>query len=435
MQVLDLVYSSFKYVTLLVIFISLFSCGAGGDSSSTDDGVELNPDFSDLQPYLPNGPYAAQLKNCVSIVNIPDSCSLNQLPPIGLDNSTPTIDDILNHLVVSHMWMGDRMRDLLEMMPADILLLLRSSTAIVIDADIRPAYFWQLTGAIYIDPALLWTTNEEKETIDPTEDFRSNFGDELQFKRLWRYIINNDFAWTSYSLTGIEERTNADNLVLTTWLFYHELAHANDCLPSSELDNLARGDSYYENFLTIRNSGKCIQDRLTALYPLNSGIWHSLANVLYKGDDATNQQKTYSAEFVAAEFITDVASDTYSYSSLWEDTAMLFEEILMKKNFNADRDLVFVDFYDTFTCSEVLVKWGQRGRLGDSDVIERARFIVGELLPEIDFTELFANQPAPFNIPLDVSYCITDYSSQNAGKHQQSTKAMQVRLQNQHKID
>lgn len=416
----------------------LSSCG-GGSSDENNPPVnntpELNADFNDLKPYLPNGPYAAQLKTCVSIVNIPDSCTLNQLPPIGLDSATPTVDDVLNHLVVSHEWMGDRMRDLLEMMPADMLLMLRSNTAIVIDADIRPAYFWQLTGAIYIDPAFLWTTNEEKATIDPTEDFRSGFGDELQFKRLWRYIIDNDYAWSSDSLTGTEVRTNADNLVLTTWLFYHELAHANDCMPSVELSNLTRGSSYYQNYLNISNSGKCIHDRLTAMYPLNSTLWSSLAGVLYQGNDATTAEKSYSAEFVAAEFITDIASDTYSYSSVWEDTAMLFEEILMKKNFNADRDIIFVDFYDTFSCEEALVRWGQRGRLGDAAVIERAKFIVGEILPEIDLTEFFANQPAPFSIPTDISYCTTDYSIQNASKMQQSSASMQKRLQSHRDID
>ncbi|MFT5453464.1 MAG: hypothetical protein ACI9N9_002976, partial [Enterobacterales bacterium] len=225
-KVINMKSISLKFVTLLMLLFTLSSCGGGssdGDNPSVGNGPETNPDFNDLQPYLPNGPYAAQLKTCVSIVNTGDSCTLNQLPPIGLDNTTPTVDDILNHLVVSHMWMGDRMRDLLLMMPADMLLMLRSNTAIVIDADIRPAYFWVLTGAIYIDPATLWTTNEEKATIDPTEDFRSGFGDELQFKRLWRYIIGNEYAWTTDSLTGTEVRTNADNLVLTTWLFYHEL--------------------------------------------------------------------------------------------------------------------------------------------------------------------------------------------------------------------
>jgi len=420
-----------------MVLLILNSCGggSGGDNDTVNQTPELNPDFSDLKPYLPNGPYASQLTTCVSIVNTPDSCTLDRLPPIGLDNTTPTVDDILNHLVVSHQWMGDRMRDLLEMMPADMLLMLRSSTAIVIDADIRPAYFWQLTGAIYIDPAFLWTTNEEKATIDPTEDFRSGFGSELQFKRLWRYVIDNDYAWTSYSLTGTEERTNADNLVLATWLFYHELAHANDCLPPVELNNLALGSSYYDNYLTIKNSGKCIHDRLTAMSPLNSSLWRSLGGVLYQGNDATTEEKSYSAEFVAAEFITDVASDTYSYSSIWEDTAMLFEEILMKKSFNADRDLVFVDYYDTFSCEDALVRWGQRGRLGDSAVIERAKFIVAEILPEVDLTAFFANQPTPLAIPTDISYCTTNYSTQNAGKMQLNSAAMQKRMLNHREID
>ena len=397
--------------------------------------MQLNPDFSDLQPYIANGPYASALKTCVSIVNESDSCSLNTLPPIGLNNTIPTIDDILNHVVVSHPWMGDRMRDLLEQMPADMLLLLRANTAIVIDADIRPAYFWSATGAIYIDPAFLWTTNEEKATIDQTEDFRSSFGNELLFKPLWRYIIDDFYAWTSYSLTGDEVRTTADTLVLTTWLFYHELAHANDCLPPAELANLTAGDSYYTNFVTINNRGGCIHDQLTAMEPLTSTVWSSLGSVLYRGADATTQQKTMSSEFVGTEFSNDVASDTYSYSSIWEDTAMLFEEVMMKRTFNADRDIIIVDAYEEFSCAQVLVRWGQRGRLGNPLVIERAQFIMAQLLPELDMDEFFANQPTPTQSTVGISYCLNTPTAQSQLTGSGKVKFDELQILNQLEIE
>jgi len=315
-----------------------------------------------------------------------------------------------------------------------MLLMLRSNTAIVIDDDIRPAHFRRGTGAIYIDPAFLWLTNEEKASINPKEDYRSNFGDDLQFKRLWRYTIGNQYAWQNYALDGTEERIITDTLISTSWLFYHELAHANDCMPPDQIATLDSGQSYYDNHLTIVNNGLCVHDRLISSYPLISSIWSSLAGVLYHGNDSTSAQRAMTPNDVGNEFSTDIANDTYSYSSIWEDTAMVFEAILMKRNFNADRDMVIVPFYDEFDCNAALVKWGQRGRLGDPVIIARAEFVVGEILPELDLSAFYLNQPSPTQMPMDVSYCSLDFTSNKAESVQESSSTMQQRLQNKREI-
>lgn len=422
-----------KTLLLTILTMTLVACGGSGSNNQPGNGnsPKLNPDYSDLQPYIASSPYADTIVRCVAIENDNDSCTLNELPPIGLDNNDPSIDDVLNHLVVSHTWMGDRMRDLLEIMPADMLLLLRSNTAIVIDDDIRPAHFRRATGAIYIDPAFLWLNNTEKATINPKEDFRSNFGNDLQFKRIWRYLIDNQYAWQNYALDGTEERTISDTLVSTTWLFYHELAHANDCLPPNQISNLNRSSSYYSNYLSIVNSGQCVQDSLTSLYPLSSGVWFGLAGVLYQGDNSTASQRAMSPDYVGAEFENDYANDTYSYSSVWEDTAMTFEAILMKRNFNADRDMAIVPFYEEFDCDTALVKWGQRGRLGEPSIIARAEVVLEGMLPEIDFSDFLLSQPLPVTIPYDTSYCSLDLSAQKIGVRQVSSQTVREHLENQ----
>jgi len=425
-----------KITILIISILLLISCGGSGSEQQPSEGntAKLNPDYSNLQPYISSGPYADTLVRCVAIENDSDSCTLNELPPIGLDSISPSLDDVLNHLVVSHTWMGDRMHDLLEQMPPDMLLMLRSNTAIVIDDDIRPAHFRSATGAIYIDPAYLWLTNAEKATINPKEDYRSSYGDELMFKRLWRYIIDNQYAWQNYALDGIEERVLEDTLISTSWLFYHELAHANDCMPPDQLVNLNKNNSYYNNHLSIANSGQCVHDRLTNMYPLSSTVWDSLAGVLYQGNTATAAQRTMTPEYVGTEFSLDIANDTYSYSSIWEDTAMVLEAILMKRNFNADRDMAIVPFYEEFDCDIALVKWGQRGRLGDPVIIARAEFVLGEILPELDLTDFYAEQPSPTDMNYDSSYCNLDYSEQKILLKEETTQSMQRRLENQRDI-
>lgn len=141
-------------MTLILATIA-YGCGGSGKDAQPDEqgNVGLTPDLANLKAYITTGPHASEIAGCVSIENEADSCTLQELPPIGMEYSTPTVDNVLNHLVVSHTWMGDRMRDLLQIMPPDILLMLRSATAIVIDADIRPADYRRATGAIYIDPA------------------------------------------------------------------------------------------------------------------------------------------------------------------------------------------------------------------------------------------------------------------------------------------
>ena len=412
-----------NFIPVLLSIGLLSSCGGGGSTPTQPDSFSqiLSTDFSNAKTYIGSSPYASVLVNCIAITEGADSCSLATLPTIGQDSLNPSIDDIMDRVVVSHDWMGVRMRNLLEQMPAEILLLLRSATAIVIDDDIRPAYFWSATGAIYIDPAYLWLTNAEKSTINTKQDFRSDFGNDLQFKRRWRYVIGNEYAWQSYSLTGSEERQIEDTLIAISWLFFHELAHANDCMSVSLIGQLNNSQSFLDNYFTIRDNNQCVQDQLISSADLQSQVWKDLARVLYHGDDSTSTQRSYTPEDVGGEFVVDYAMDTYSYSTVWEDTAMSFEAVLMKKIFNAERDMAIVPYTEEFDCATSPVKYGVRGRMGDADVKLRSQLVAEAMLPEIDFTTFFANLEASEAFPFDHGWCDVNLSNitQKTSKEQQ----------------
>ncbi len=390
-----------------LFFLLAVSCssnnGDHGNSAPTDS---LGTDLSNLFVYRVDSPFAGVLINCVSITDSSESCSINRLRPIGFEafefGSDPT-ENIMNRVVVSHQWMGDRFQNLLDHLPDDILQLFNSVTAIVIDDDIRPAFYSNHTGAIYIDPAYLWLTNIEKSVINKKDDFRSDFGNELQFKRLWRYITNDNNAWVSYSLTGEEERQLADIIVPSAYLLYHELAHANDCLPPQELNNLDFNKSFFENILIFFNSDKCIHQRLTSQWPLTSSVWSGLADVLFHGESASDEQKDMTPLDVGNIFASDYALDTYSYSSDWEDAALLFEAYMMKLHFNADRDIAIVPYFEALNCDNTLIKWGQRGRVGADVVFDRSSFVVREIFPEMQ-TGLSGSPPVP--LAFNSSYCI-----------------------------
>ncbi|MCB1647812.1 MAG: hypothetical protein KDI36_20300, partial [Pseudomonadales bacterium] len=126
--------------------------------------------------------------DCTILVTEQTLCSFNDLPLLGMTHSDPTIDDIMARVLVSHDWMAVRFREVLQEMPPEVRLITRGITAIVISHDIRPSFYWQGTGAIYLDPSRLWLSQAEFDTIDTTPDFRADLGNVFQFTMPGRYV-------------------------------------------------------------------------------------------------------------------------------------------------------------------------------------------------------------------------------------------------------
>ena len=51
------------------------------------------------------------LINCAVQVETNASCNFNAIPLIGMEHSAPTVDQIMDRVLVSHDWMATRMRD------------------------------------------------------------------------------------------------------------------------------------------------------------------------------------------------------------------------------------------------------------------------------------------------------------------------------------
>ncbi|UJF20635.1 hypothetical protein L0B17_10500 [Shewanella sp. OMA3-2] len=180
--------------------------------------------------YKPNSTYAAVLPKCVYSNKLENSCRINQLPLIGQQTSSPSIANIMDRVVVSHDWMGQNFERFLQQQDPnnDFITLLQSVSAIIISYDVRPSFYWVVTRAIYLDPDNLWLTAAERDTINEAPDYRSNFGNDLQFLMPWRYVKNNNYAYASYSYETRTNRSIADFTPRLSSLLYHELAHAND---------------------------------------------------------------------------------------------------------------------------------------------------------------------------------------------------------------
>lgn len=348
-----------------------------------------------VYPYNSNSPYAENLVACVYSNTLSSSCTLEKLPLLANEGTTPSIENIMNRVVVSHKWMGNRFKDFLTNSDTnnDFKRLLRATTAIVISYDVRPSFYWAATGAIYLDADNFWLTPEERDTINEAPDYRSDFGKELQFYMPWRYVKDNDYADSYFSNDQRVTRTINDGFYRLTSLLYHELAHANDFLPSSEW--FKHNDNV--RLLDAALSTNPSSDGLSVAFPLQSREMRNLAQVRYSGKAATTIEKSYSPNDIETFFSPDVASSFYAYFSEREDYALLFEELMMQSRFNVFRDVAVTNLPtgDNISASDYIVTWGQRGRIGNTNIKLRAEYSAARILTEFDSTEALSKVSAP----------------------------------------
>lgn len=349
--------------------------------------------------YRPASPYANVLANCVYSNQLNDSCTINTLPLIGQTSSDLNRETILNRVLVSHDWMGDNFAAFLAQMDpdSDFARLLQSVTAVVISYDVRPSFYWVVTGAIYLDPNDLWLTSSQRDTINEAPDYRSNFGNDLNFMMPWRYVKDNQYASLGVPITVRANRTLAQINPDLASLLYHELAHANDFFPRSVHATLT-GPRLLDDYSRRNASKSLISDQVSKTYPLTSTEMMGLANVSFLGAAASNVQKTYQALDVSTFFSTDIASDFYAYSSTREDTAMLFEEAMMSYRYQILRDVAVTNKPAILTADSLIIDWGQRGRIAQDSLENRAALVIDEILPELNGISLVESLPEPINM-------------------------------------
>lgn len=386
-------------------------------------------------PYNENSPYKENLTNCVYSNTLTRSCTLYRLPLIAKEvknsSSTPSISTIMDRVVVSHQWMGDRFKEfLINNDPHDdIKSLLRATTAIVISYDVRPSFYWAATGAIYLDANNFWLTAQERDTINEAPDYRADFGNDLQFVMPWRYVKDNDYA-SAYIPASVRINRAANvGLYRLTSLMYHELAHANDFFPSTEWYS----HSSKTRVLDAALSTDFESDQLSVAIPLQSKTMRDLAQVSFAGVDANNTQKAYLPADIEGFFSPDIATDFYAYSSFREDFSMLFEELMMQKRFNIFRDVAVTNHPtgDSVSARDYIVTWGQRGRIGEDSIKPRVLFSASRVYPEFDSVTALENVPAPIAMISGNDWIENLTISPTPSNSQKAAKNLFMKYQNQ----
>ena len=365
--------------------------------------------------YNTESSYADIASSCVYSTQLQQTCEIVDLPLIGQMNNAENISSVMDRVVVSHDWMGKNFETFLTQADpnSDFIKLLQSVTAVVISYDVRPSFYWVATGAIYLDPEYLWLTPEQRDSINEAPDYRSDFGNELQFIMPWRYVKDNNYAYSSVERTERQTRSIADITPSLASLLYHELAHANDFFPRSVHDTLI-GPTLIDDFYRRTDSNSLVSDQLQNVDPLTSSEMYGLASVSFQGTDANATQKAYLPSDITSFFLTDHANDFYAYSSTREDAAMLFEESFMSHRYQIQRDVAVTD------ATDLIVDWGQRGRVGSAELLNRAAFVIDEIMPEVDGKTLLNALPEPINMTAGINWydniAITPVNSSNPAR-------------------
>ncbi|NVK57391.1 MAG: hypothetical protein HWE26_17440 [Alteromonadaceae bacterium] len=374
------------------------------DTAIDDNGIFTENDMfvtTDLVAYRENSPYAKALHKCVYTNQIVDSCTFGELPLIGMQTAMPDIDDILNKTLVSHPWMGDRFAEFLHQSATreDMLQLLRGVTAIVISYDIRPSFYWVRTGAIYLDARNFWRTPAERDTLNTAPDYRSDFGNDLQFGIYWRYVKDNNYYYPQPSLAE-SQRNNRDFAKLEAslaWLMYHELAHANDFFPSTAWAGLSASQTPLDYFRNSTTRSDLLYDN----YPLQSEVLFDLANVSFGGENATTSQRNFTPAQAADEFSSDIAPAYYAYYTRREDFATLFEQFMMLYRLGVSADIGVIG---AVTNPDALITWGQRNRINQDTLQARTAFAVERILPNLNVAQIQGDLPLTIQLEADTSW-------------------------------
>ncbi len=358
------------FFTWFAIFLSISAC--------TDRSSAFSPEKKPVVAAKKNSPYRHALNTCLYGTQRMSPCSLSELPFLGQDKETPTLEDLMNRVAVSDDYLGANFEILLKKLPESaqhqIFLLARSVTGIVISDDIDRSYYSSTTGAIYLESRYLnldlnLCGFRTSSTITQAEETKSiESVKQLSFVGLFGLV---------------RSKPVLDNIDCLAQTLFHELSHAADSLPASLVSHAPRNQNAAELIQTTR--GQRVSDLIAKKYPLRSRLLHQIATILYQNQVPHDEEKRATAQEIAEEFEKDLAVSLYSYTSQYEDVAEISEAFLLLSTLGISKLIVFAPA--TVTVDELNnhcyhSTWGRYRRFMEPSMREKVRFIMERILPE-----------------------------------------------------
>lgn len=407
-----------SFFKLSVVLVVLTGCGG---SSSTEDSLNYDGELSAAELYsYRTTSFSENLVECSVAYLDSKTCSVSYIAPIGVELlGDVSIDDVANRLVVSHDWMAESFVDALyEMNDQTLLNLFKAVNAVVISYELEGSFYHGYTASIYINPEHLWRNSDEWYSLYQSTSDGEADEYELQFKPARRYVDATTGDYTTWSnsyneSSGYTSRSASQLAPRLYSLLAHELGHANDFLPPELLSTIDNSGTIYNDYI-LPNT--LVSSDLNDIYPRNSELVAEAAGVYYSDDEITDELRYTTGADIGLEFASDGGSYFYSYKNGLEDLATLMEITMMYMKYDSVLDVAFytVSDLENPTCDDLLIEWGQRNRLADSSVNERAVYVAERLISEDYALEVAAITEQPIMMEANAGWCSSRYDTATA---------------------
>ena len=322
---------------------------------------------AELKAYNPQSIFTKKLLECAYPDTEEKSCIVKDLPLLGMSSQKISVSDILNRTLVTHQFLGDSFKQVLQKLPVESLALFGAINGIVLSSEVKTNAYWARSGFIYLNAQLLCRSVKECDFLKSGKENEVNSPfKNLQFSFVNDYVYNHKSIWQNAN----EEQFVFYKVAAT---LFHELSHANDYFEPAYIksSDFAPEKSYdeltYER-ITIR---QMISQRLPSR-PKSIKLEH-IANVIYNDEEITADDVAMTPQLAVVEFLSESTNDLYAHVNHEEDLARLTEEALMLTFFNIPRLIVFTD-----TANEIV--YAEKMRVAQSGLRPRVLFAIEKSL-------------------------------------------------------
>ena len=364
-----------------------------------------------------NGPYKSSLLRCAQ-VSAQSPCTLGELPMIGQATTDPTVQDIMNRVVITHDWAGVRFEQILQRLPSQTLRLFKPVTLVYIGSENEYTQYSYDLGSLRIKIDDLWINETERKAVYSSSNApatnapaSASADNGLQFEPRIRWMLGAENVYDGFATV---DRQYQQITIAVGMAIYEFLAYPN---------NFARADSYglmvasqYPNdIFNLDNSVPVSQELyLDQNLTFDSSYLYSLANVHFNGEELGPGQDSFTAQGAGAEIGAQGKPSFYSFQSQLFDTVTLFILAMAKMNHNVYLDVAMVEKPlgpRVLGCDDYKIGWGVRNRIAAPKVSARARFVVEQFIGQSADTDNFFSNKLGQEVSLPVGFGWCDSQS------------------------
>ena len=330
-----------KCVGLLIAmaFLSLGACAARKKSDPEPPQVQ----DSTLKPYHSSSTTAEALTGCIQ-----KKCTLRA---IGDVYSSPTLDNILDRLLVEKPEYGQHFDEFFKKIPKEVLedfLILFKTVRVIIIAEGDSNEGGFVIGDFLNLNSVLFTKNGSFLLA----------ANEVDNGKL--PVVYGDFFVKDGRRMASDKPNDLSNQLSIAHVLYHELAHAADNPGPHAMSEALKGSNFQAE----------------------SPILHNLALHMYGKKKITTNADHYISENISKAFEQAKGVSLYSFVNSQEDLATTFEKFMLLNRFGMEWVIVLADSkVMQLPMADRPISWGEKNSVLSERMQPKVKFILQKILP------------------------------------------------------